>query len=142
MRLVDIRLGMVATRWKDSRILQTISTVMKSGIDEVSRRVGSEKIKVPCPNDIIQYQKYMGGVDKGDQHRVMGAGFANVAHLKKWYKKVFLGISDFSFLQAFSAWNLSIDQVNKTRRGGLTKQKKLVKWQFYDVAAEEFMSYV
>ena len=44
MRLVDKILGMVATRWKDSRILQTVSTVMKSGIDEVARRVGSKLI--------------------------------------------------------------------------------------------------
>ena len=40
----------------------------------------------------------MGGVDKGDQHRVMGASFANVSHFKKWYKKAFMGIADFSFL--------------------------------------------
>ena len=101
IRLVDKRLGMVATRWKDSKILQTVSTVMMSGVDEVARRVGSTIIKVSCPNDIIKYQKHMGGVDKGDQHRVMGAGFANVAHFKKWYKKAFMGLADFSFLQAF-----------------------------------------
>ena len=80
MLLVYKILGLVATRRKDSRILKTVSTVMKRGIDELARQVGSEIIKVTCPNDIILYQKYMGGVDKGDQHRVMGAGFANVAH--------------------------------------------------------------
>ena len=102
---------MVATRWKDSRILQTISTVMKSGADVVARRVGSTVINVSCPNDIIEYQKHMGGVDKGNQHRVMGAGFANVFHFKKWYKKAFMGLADFSFLQAFSALNLSVDEM-------------------------------
>ena len=141
VRLVDKRLGMVATRWKDSRILQTVSTVMKSGIDEVARRIGSEVIKVSCPNDIIQYQKNMGGVDRGDQHRVMGAGFANVAHFKKWYKKAFMGIADFSFLQAFAAWNLSVDGMNN-KRGGEVKREMLVKWQFYAAAAEEFMTYL
>ena len=74
---------MVITRWKDSKILQTISTVMKSGVSEVSRRTGATVIKVQCPNDIILYQQYMDGVDRGDQHRVVGAGFANVAHFKK-----------------------------------------------------------
>ena len=53
----------------------------------------------------------MGRVDRGDHHRLMGSGFANVTHFKKWYKKSFSGISDFSFLQAFTAWNLA---VNKT----------------------------
>jgi hypothetical protein len=32
----------------------------------------------------------MFGVDKGDQMRVHGGGFATKAHFKKWYKKQFL----------------------------------------------------
>ena len=60
---------------------------MKSGIDTVTRRVGAKIVTVKCPSDIVQYQQNMGGVDRGDQHRVMGAGFANVAHFKKWYKR-------------------------------------------------------
>ena len=84
----------------------------------------------------------MDGVDMGDQHRVMGAGFANVAHFKKWYKKVFMGLSDFSFLQAYSAWNLSVEEMMVNSRGGEIKRKRLVKWQFYAVAAEEMMTYV
>ena len=139
---MDKRLGMVATKWKDSRILQTISTVMKSGADVVARRVGSTVINVSCPNDIIEYQKHMGGVDKGDQHRTMGAGFANVSHFKKWYKKAFMGLADFSLLQAFSAWNLSVDEMKEKNRGGEVKREKLIKWQFYAAAAEEFMTYI
>ena len=126
-RKVDPRLGMVITRWKDSKILQTISTVMKSGVSEVSRRTGATVIKVQCPNDIILYQQYMDGVDRGDQHRVVGAGFANVAHFKKWYKKAFLGICDFSFLQAFTAWNLSVGTEERRTRGRGTDRKKLMK---------------
>ena len=99
---MDKRLGMVITRWKDSRILQTVSTIMKPGIKTITRGVRSDLIDVRCPSDIVEYQNYMDGVDRGDQHRVMGAGFANVAHFKKWYKKVFMGIADFSFLQAFA----------------------------------------
>ena len=81
-------------------------------------------------------------VDKGDQHRVMGAGFANVAHFKKWYKKAFMGIADFSLLQAFSAWNLSVDEMKLKNRGGPVRREKLIKWQFYASAAEEFMTYI
>ena len=47
----------------------------------------------------------MDGVHIGYQLRMMGAGFANVAHFKKWYKKDFMGIADFSLLQAFTAGN-------------------------------------
>ena len=140
--LVDKRLGMVITRWKDSRILQTVSTIMKPGIKTITRRVGSDLIDVTCPSDIVEYQNYMDGVDRGDQHRVMGAGFANVAHFKKWYKKVFMEIADFNFLQTFEAWNLSVQEMIDINRGGEIKRKQLVKWKFYAVATEEFMSYV
>ena len=37
VRKVDPRLGMIMTRWKDSKILQIISTVMTLGIEEVNR---------------------------------------------------------------------------------------------------------
>ena len=114
---------------------------MKSCVSEVSRRTGATIIKVPCPNDVILYQKYMDGVDRGDQHRVVGAGFANVAHFKKWYKKAFLGICDFGFLQAFTAWNLSVDTKERRTRGRGTDRKNLLKWQFYSVVAEEMMTF-
>ena len=67
----------------------------------------------------------------------MGAGFSNVAHFKKWYKKAFLGISDFSMLQAYAAWNLAIDHQEEGSREGRKIRHCLVKWEFYAVAAEE-----
>lgn len=140
IRLADKRLGMVITRWKDSKVLQTVSTIMTKGLTSVKRRTGSNQIDVIVPKDIQKYQQYMGGVDRGDQHRVMGAGFSNVAHFKKWYKKAYLGIADFSMLQAFSAWNLSVDAQGS--RGGAKQRRRLLKWEFYAVAAEEFMTYV
>ena len=144
VRLVDPRLGMIITRWKDSKVLQTVSTTMDKGVQTLNRRTGSKVIQVTCPSDIVRYQKFMGGVDRGDQHRVMGAGFANVSHFKKWYKKAFLGIADFSMLNAFAAWNLSVEQIQGISRGGSTNKhrQRLVKWQFYAVAAEELMNYV
>ena len=51
----------------------------------------------------------MYGVDRGNQHRTVGEGFTNVSRLKIWYKKDFLGISDFSLMQVFTAWNMSVD---------------------------------
>jgi len=142
-RLLDRRLGMVTARWRYSKDLQTVSTVMKKGSSNIKRRIGSNIIEVDCPNDIILYQKNMGGVDRGDQHRTVGAGFANVSHFKKWYKKTFLAIADFSLLNAFTAWNLSVDQITDIRRGNSeVKRKKLIKWEFYSVLAEELMAYV
>ena len=49
---------MVITRWKDSRILQTVSTIMKLGIETIGRRVGVEVIDIRCPSDMVEYQTY------------------------------------------------------------------------------------
>ena len=75
---------------------------MKGGIGEVSRRTGAKMLAVPFPNDITMHQKFMGGVDRRDQHGIVGAGFETISHFKKWCKKVFLGTCDFSLLQAFT----------------------------------------
>ena len=134
---------MIISRWKDSKILHTVSTVMKHGSQTITRIQGAKLIEVECPNDIVLYQKNMGGVDRGDQHRMVGSRFANVAHFKKWYKKTFFDIADFCLLQAFTAWNLSVIQLQQNRRGNANvKREKVIKWEFYSVLAEDMMIYV
>ena len=132
---------MVATRLKGSKELYAISTTMKAGVEIISRRVGANVVNVKCPSDIVQYQHNMGGVGRGDQHRVVGEGFANVSHFKRC-KKTFIGIADFCLLNAFSACNLSVDAQQAHNRGGEMRRNKLLKWQFCDAAAEEFMAHV
>ena len=60
---------------------------MMSGIDKVKIKTGAKIVDVRCPNNIIMYQQNMGGVDCGDRHRLMGAGFANISHLKNVIRK-------------------------------------------------------
>jgi len=51
-------------------------------------------------------------------------------------QKAFFGIADFCLLQAFTAWNLSVDQMMKARRGNLeVKRRMVIKWEFYSVLA-------
>ena len=59
----------------------------------------------------------MDGVDRGNQHRGTHAEFANMARLKKWYTKVFMGIADFSYLQAYAVWNLYVVEMTTSARG-------------------------
>ena len=72
---VDKRLGMIITRRKDSQTLQGVSTTMAKCVGKVTVRKGRESIIVKYPKVIITYQQIMGGVDRGYQHRLMGAGF-------------------------------------------------------------------
>ena len=113
---------------------------MKHGQSTVQTRVGSKIVDVVCPNDIILHQKGIGGVDHDDRQYVVGVGFVNTTHFKKWYKKVFFGIADFCLLQAFTACNLSIDASDK--KSSDSRQKKIVKWEFYSFMAEDMMSYM
>ena len=72
----------------------------------------------------------MGGFDRGDQHRLMGKGLTNVAHFKKWYKKQFLVLADFSLLHVFTAWNLAVKISEIPRRGGKPKFRELESGDF------------
>lgn len=60
--LVGKRLNMVITRWKDSRILQIVSTTMNLRVKTIGRRIGLEILKLACPND-FEYQIYMDRID-------------------------------------------------------------------------------
>eukprot|EP00957_Ditylum_brightwellii_P165536 12602551-Ditylum_brightwellii.AAC.1 len=53
---VDPCLGMVVTRWKDSKVLQTISTVMEKGTTHVQQWIGWDVHYVVYPNDTFDYQ--------------------------------------------------------------------------------------
>ena len=77
-----------------------------------------------CPSDIVEYQTHVDGVDRGwGQHKVMGANVSNMAHFTKWHKKLLMGITDFSFLQAYAAWNLSFEELKENGRGEEIKRK-------------------
>ena len=75
----------------------------------------------------------MFGVDKGDQFRAHFGGFANRAHFKKWYVKVYLAILDCALLNAYSAWNLSC----RTIPG----RKKLTRYKFMWALSEEMLKF-
>ena len=74
----------------------------------------------------MEYQKNMDGVDRCHQHRTDWEGFTNVAHFQKWYKKVFLIISDFSLIQEFTAYDMSVDELSYRGRGGVLIHNNLV----------------
>ena len=56
---------MVISRWKDSNVLQTVSTVMQKGGQVLKRQIGANLVDVRCSNDIVLYQQNMGGIDRG-----------------------------------------------------------------------------
>ena len=82
VRLWDIILGVVITQWKESIINQTVRTVTKKGGGIMTQQKGDYMVELNFTHDIITYQVNMYGVNRGNQHRVMGADVSNVAHFK------------------------------------------------------------
>jgi hypothetical protein len=54
-----------ATVWQDKCTVQLLST----NSDPLNDGKGNEEVEIPCPQAIINYTKYMGGVDISDQKR-------------------------------------------------------------------------
>jgi hypothetical protein len=58
--------------WQDKRTVQLLSTnsdLLNDGVVERKTGKGREEAEIPCPQAIINYTKYMGGVDSSDQKR-------------------------------------------------------------------------
>ena len=121
--------------WKDSKVVNVCSTLGVHSDEPITRQVGATKKIFPCPVAIVKYQKGMGGVDRGDQCRLMGAGFAKKAHYKKWYKKSFFAILDFMLLNGYIAWNMAAAAENGDNKYDLPK------WEFYAFVAEQLLGF-
>ena len=98
---------------------------MTKGVGKVTRSKGGDSITVKNPKEIITYQQHMSVFYCGNQHRLIGAGFSNVAHIKKWYKKAFLGLTGFSLFKGFTAWNFMVNIQEIPRRGGQPKLRSM-----------------
>ena len=89
---------MTASVWKDNKVVMVMSTnTQPSATGTVLRRQrDGSRIPVPCPESIIDYNWYMGGVDRGDQLR----GYYNCRmKSRKFYKYIFYSSKCFHILQ-------------------------------------------
>jgi hypothetical protein len=63
--------GMVALGWMDNRPVYFLGSEVPTDITTIERREKTGAITiVPCPRMVVEYQTYMGGVDKHDQLRL------------------------------------------------------------------------
>ena len=76
----------------------------------------------------------MFGVDKGDQIRLHGGGFARKAHFKKWYKKSFMAVLDCMLLNSLIAWNIAASDPD-------LKRIRMQRYEFYTWIAESLLHY-
>ena len=59
-----------ASSWMDRKVVTVMSTNGQPESGSVTRRQkDGSRISVPCPISVVDYNKFMGGVDRGDQIR-------------------------------------------------------------------------
>ena len=104
---VDKANGVLCAQWVDSRAVQCIASKPNANVGEAERREGQKKQPVPCPEALIDCQKNMHGVDKGDQMRAHFGGFSSKAHCKKWHKKGFFAMLDMVLKNTHISWNMA-----------------------------------
>lgn len=93
--------SLTAVLWHDRKDVTMLSTAHNQSIDIVMKRPkGSrDKVQMPCPTCICDYNAYMGGVDLTDQH----ISYYSLTQRRtiKWWKKVFWRMVDISILNSW-----------------------------------------
>ena len=83
----------IATVWMDKKIVSALSTMSDPDISNPVKRKQKDgsTLMVDCPSSIVAYNKFMGGVDRGDQLR----SYYHVRlKSRKFYKYVFWFLFD------------------------------------------------
>jgi hypothetical protein len=124
---------LAAFQWKDSKVVNCVSSYLNFSVTTIRRQVGSKKKEFPCPGSLKHYQVNMGGVDRGDQIRSHKGGFAAQSHFKKWYKKSLMAVLDCILLNASRMWNMSVPKVEG--------RNKLTRYEFLQCVAHELLHY-
>lgn len=85
---VDANLETIAVKWKDTAAVTLISSfVGTEPVGEIERwdATQRERVKIPCPQIVFEYNKYMGGVDLSDMLNTL----YRVEHKsKRWYLRI------------------------------------------------------
>jgi len=131
----DKQNGIVACQWRDSKVVNCVSSIPDTSIGQVKRQRGAVASFCECPNMLIKHQQTMFGVDKGDQMRLHGGGFARKAHFKKWCKRAFMAALDMMLLNGLIAWNLS-------SQDPLLHRSEFTRYDFYTWVAESMLHFV
>ena len=86
----------VGSAWLDNKVLTVLSTPVATGT-VLRRQKDSSRVPVKCPENIIMYNKYMGGVDRGDQLR---GYYCCHTKSRKFYKYLFYFLFDMAITNA------------------------------------------
>ena len=97
---LTVQKGNVCTNsWMDRKVVTVMSTTSQpEGGSVLRRQKDGTRIPVPCPLSIIDYNNFMGGVDRGDQ--VQGY-YSCRTKCRKFYKYIFHFLLDVVITNAY-----------------------------------------
>ena len=88
-----------ASSWMDRKVVTVMSTTSQPESTNVLRRQkDGSRISVPCPMSVLDYNTYMGSVDRGDQVR---GYYSCRTKCRKFYKYIFHFLLDVAITNAF-----------------------------------------
>ena len=100
-RLVPVDDDMNVVQWHDKRVVSILSTLHDDSPVAVQQRTRSAqggREVVEKPEAIIEYNKYMGGVDQGDQ---MLTYYGYPHRTVKWWKRAFFSLFDAAIVNSY-----------------------------------------
>ena len=92
--------NLVASVWMDKKPVTVLSTLAQADVTHTAqRRVrDGSRVSVQCPDAVVLYNRYMAGVDKGDQYRRY---YRIRTKCLKYYKYLFMFCVDASITNSF-----------------------------------------
>ena len=105
--------GVSACAWKDRKVVMAMftNTQPSSKSSVLRRQKDATRTPVSCPESILLYNMYMGGVDRGDQLR---GYYSCRTKSRKFYRYVFYFLYDVAITNAYVLQkNFCPDNVHK-----------------------------
>ncbi|KAG3121778.1 hypothetical protein PI126_g24424 [Phytophthora idaei] len=93
---------MAGCHWWDRKPVHYLATGPIMAEDSIHRNikmVGPSTVK--CPMLVTDYQRWMGGVDVHDQHRLQSYSIQTAFRFQKYYKSLFMGFVDMALVNAY-----------------------------------------
>lgn len=129
--VADEKTGISVCKWHDrgKKCVVVISSLHDPSIkvDVVRTNKEAKKEKVPCPQSVAEYNKFMGGVDLFDQYL---ASYSISWKSRKWWMKIFMYLLDSAIVNAYIVYKTSM---------AAERKKAMSHLQFRSILANELI---
>ena len=88
----------IAMLWHDKRDVTMISTMHSSAFSDTDKKDRATGETIRKPQIVLDYNKYMGGVDLSD---FLTNKYADMRKSLKWYKKLIFHLNDLAVTNAY-----------------------------------------